>query len=73
MQQLLLRVPQDMLRKRMQKKLRELKQRGVDMARFGTADDAKIFNEWALTERARLRRDMELSLDRKHNELLVRY
>ena len=72
MQQVLLRVPQDFLRKRMQQQLRELKQRGSDMGRYGTAADTKIFAEWALTERGRLRREMELELDRKHNELLVR-
>jgi len=72
MQQVILRVPQDFLRKRMQQQLRELKQRGSDMARYGTAADTKIFAEWALTERGRLRREMELELDRKHNELLVR-
>ena len=71
MQQQLLYVPRELLRKRMQQQLRELKQRGADMARFGTAGDIQIFEEWALTERARLRREMELELDRKHNELLA--
>ena len=69
--QLLLRVPVLQMRSAMDKHQEQLEHRGRDMEKYGSADDASIFNEWVQTERARLRRDMQLALDRKHNVLLT--
>eukprot|EP00937_MAST-01D_sp_MAST-1D-sp2_P003688 g3688.t1 len=69
--QLVLRTPVAQARRALDKHLASLKQRGADIQRFGGAEDSAVFREWARTERARLARDMQLAVEKKHNALLT--